>query len=70
MVLTEETITHSFAEALAGRIGSQYFQQLDAPVRIIGSKNVPAIPLNETLERALLPNADMVAQAIGEMLNS
>ncbi len=69
MVLTEETVTHSFAEALAGRIASQNFRHLDAPVRIIGSKNVPAIPLNENLERALLPNADMVAQAMGEMLS-
>ena len=69
MVLTEETVTHSFAEALAGRIASQYFYHLDAPVRIIGSKNVPAIPLNENLEKALLPNAEMVAKAMGEMLS-
>ena len=70
MVLTEETVTHSFAEALAGRIASQYFQYLDAPVKIIGSKNVPAIPLNENLERALLPNIEQVAEAMGEMLSS
>jgi 2-oxoisovalerate dehydrogenase E1 component len=69
MVLTEETVTHSFAEALAGRIASRYFHHLDAPVRIIGSKNVPVIPLNENLERALLPNAEIVAKAIGEMLS-
>ncbi len=68
MVLTEETIMHSFAEALAGRIASQFFQHLDAPIRIIGSKNVPAIPLNENLERALLPNVDMVAKAMGELM--
>jgi 2-oxoisovalerate dehydrogenase E1 component len=70
MVLTEETVTHSFAEALAGRIASQYFQYLDAPIKIIGSKNVPAIPLNENLERAVLPNADIVAEAMRVMLES
>ena len=68
MVLTEETIMHSFAEALAGRIASAFFQHLDAPIRIIGSKNVPAIPHNENLERALLPNVEMVAKAMGELL--
>lgn len=70
MVLTEETVTHSFAEALAGRIASQYFHHLDAPVKIIGSKNVPAIPLNENLEKALLPNIENIAAAMDELLNS
>jgi 2-oxoisovalerate dehydrogenase E1 component len=70
MVLTEETITHSFAEALAGRIASRCFHYLDAPINIIGSKNVPAIPLNENLERAVLPNVEQVAEAMGELLNN
>lgn len=69
IVLTEETVTHSFAEALAGRIASAHFQYLDAPVKIIGSANVPAIPLNENLEKALLPNVKKVAEAIGELLD-
>lgn len=69
MVLTEETVTHSFAEALAGRIASEFFHHLDAPVRIIGSKNVPAIPLNENLEKSLLPNVEQVAEAMGQLLN-
>jgi 2-oxoisovalerate dehydrogenase E1 component len=69
MILTEETVRHSFAEALAGRIASEFFQYLDAPIKIIGSKDVPAIPLNENLEKALLPNVEQVAAAMGEMLN-
>ncbi len=69
LVLTEETITHSFAEALAGRIASNCFQNLDAPVKIIGSVNTPAVPLNENLEKAMLPNATKVAGAISELLN-
>ncbi len=68
LVLTEETVTHSFAEALAGRISSNCFQNLDAPVKIIGSVNTPAIPLNENLERAMLPNAEKVQAAIEELL--
>jgi 2-oxoisovalerate dehydrogenase E1 component len=68
IVLTEETITNSFAESLAGRIASNCFRFLDAPVKIIGAVNTPAIPLNEKLEKAMLPNAEKVAEAIGELL--
>jgi 2-oxoisovalerate dehydrogenase E1 component len=42
---------------------------MDAPVKIIGSLNTPAIPLNSTLEFAMLPNVSMVEEAIEEMLN-
>ncbi len=69
LVLTEETITHSFAEALAGRISAECFRDLDAPVKILGSVNTPAIPLNENLEKAMLPNAEKVRAAIEELLS-
>jgi 2-oxoisovalerate dehydrogenase E1 component len=69
IVLTEETISNSFAESLAGRISTECFQYMDAPVKIIGSVNTPAIPLNSTLEFAMLPNVSMVEEAIEEMLN-
>lgn len=68
LVLTEETITHSFAEALAGRISSNCFRDLDAPVKIIGAVNTPAIPLNENLEKAMLPNVEKVTEAMSELL--
>ncbi|MCC6690296.1 MAG: tungsten formylmethanofuran dehydrogenase, partial [Bacteroidia bacterium] len=69
IVLTEETIENSFARALAGKISEHCFTSLDAPVRCIGSKNLPAIPLNSTLEAEMLPNADKVAQVISELLD-
>jgi 2-oxoisovalerate dehydrogenase E1 component len=69
IVLTEETITHSFAEALAGRISSGCFSFLDAPVKVIGSVDTPAIPLNENLEKAILPNASKVQKAIATLLH-
>lgn len=68
IVLTEETITHSFAEALAGRISSNYFEYLDAPVKIIGAVNTPAIPLNSILEKAMLPNVEIVKNAMKNLL--
>lgn len=69
MVLTEEPYNNSFAQALAGRISKKCFEFLDAPVEIIGSENLPAIPLNSTLEATMLPNASKVAKAIKELLN-
>ena len=68
MVLTEETLKNSFAEAIAGRIQKHCFQYLDAPVETLGSANLPAIPLNIGLEKEMLPNSDKVAQAIEELL--
>ncbi len=69
IVLTEEPYNNSFAQSIAGRISQNCFHQLDAPVRVIGSENLPAIPLNSTLEFTMLPNADKVSVAFEEMLN-
>ncbi len=68
IVLTEETITNAFAESLAGRIAKNCFEQLDAPVEIIGAINTPAIPLNAVLEKEMLPSAEKVSEKIGEVL--
>lgn len=70
LVLTEETLTHSFAEALAGRISRECFRYLDAPVQMMGSANTPAVPLNENLEKAMLPNVAQLENRIEELLYS
>jgi 2-oxoisovalerate dehydrogenase E1 component len=69
ILLTEETVTHSFAEALAGRISSACFGFLDAAVMVIGAIDTPAIPLNENLEKTMLPNTEKTAKAIMKMLS-
>jgi 2-oxoisovalerate dehydrogenase E1 component len=43
-------------------------KQLDAPVKVIGAENMPAIPLNSILEKTMLPNAEKVEEAIKMML--
>jgi len=68
IVLTEEPVFNSFAQALAGRIQESCFKFLDAPVRVIGSENLPAIPLNSTLEATMLPNAEKVKVIFEELL--
>lgn len=68
MVLTEEPVFNGFAQSIAARISENCFEYLDAPVKVIGSENLPAIPLNSTLERTMLPNADKVELAISNLL--
>jgi len=68
LVLTEEPYNNSFAQSLVGRIQEQCFKQLDAPVYVMGSENLPAIPLNSTLEARMLPNAEKVSNKIKEIL--
>ncbi len=68
LVVTEEQVTNSFAQALASRISDQCFAQLDAPVRTLGSVDMPAIPLNSTLEASMIPSAEKVAAALEELL--
>ena len=69
LVLTEETLRNSFAEALAGRIAQECFTKLDAPVQTMGAANLPAVPLNMALEAEMLPNARKVAAKLQELLN-
>jgi 2-oxoisovalerate dehydrogenase E1 component len=68
LVVTEETINNSFAQTLAGRIQENCFEYLDAPVRTIGSKNLPAIPLNSILEQEMVLNAEKVKLEIDSLL--
>jgi 2-oxoisovalerate dehydrogenase E1 component len=69
LVVTEEPTNNSFARSLAGLIQEKCFKHLDAPVMVIGSENMPAIPLNSTLEFTMIPNVDKVRLKMEELLN-
>lgn len=68
LVLTEEQSNNSFAEALAARIMNHCFAKLDAAVSVVGSKNLPAVPMNMYLEQAMLPSVEKVTDALGMLL--
>jgi 2-oxoisovalerate dehydrogenase E1 component len=70
LILTEEQQNNSFSEALAGRISKSCFRYLDAPVEVLGALNLPAVPMNVVLEKAMLPNAEKVAELIKGLLNN
>ncbi len=68
LVLTEEQTNNSFAEALAARIMQNCFTSLDAPVSVLGARNLPAVPMNILLEQEMLPNADKVYNELKKLL--
>ena len=68
LILTEEQQNNSFAEALAGRVSKACFKYLDAPVEVMGALDLPAVPMNMILEKAMLPNAEKVAEQLANML--
>lgn len=68
LVVTEEPVNNSFARALCGMIQEKCFKYLDAPVMIIGSENMPAIPLNSTLEETMIPSTEKVKAKIAELM--
>jgi 2-oxoisovalerate dehydrogenase E1 component len=69
LVVTEEPSNNSFARALAGKIQEDCFKYLDAPVMTIGSENMPAIPLNSTLEQTMIPSTEKVKTKIEELMD-
>ena len=70
IVLTEEQANNSFAQALASRISKACFTFLDAAVEVMGAMDLPAVPMNVNLEKAMLPNADKVKACITNLLNA
>jgi 2-oxoisovalerate dehydrogenase E1 component len=69
LIVTEEPVNNSFARSLAGMISDSCFESLDGPVKVIGSENMPAIPLNSTLEQTMIPSAEKVKVGIEKLLN-
>lgn len=70
LILTEEQVNNSFAEALAGKISKHCFRFLDMPVEVIGALNLPAVPMNVHLEAAMLPNAVKVSAMLQNLLDN
>ena len=68
LVVTEDTLSNSFAQTLAARIQEHCWTSLDAPVRTIGSVDMPAVPLNEILEKEMILSVGKVISAIKDLL--
>jgi 2-oxoisovalerate dehydrogenase E1 component len=69
LVVTEDTLSNSFAQTIAARIQENCWTFLDAPVRTIGSKDMPAVPLNEVLEKEMILSINQVVESIDALLS-
>jgi 2-oxoisovalerate dehydrogenase E1 component len=69
LVVTEDTLANSFAQSIAARIQENCWTSLDAPVRTIGSKDIPAVPLNEVLEKEMILSVGEVIAAVRELFD-
>ncbi|MFN4075761.1 MAG: thiamine pyrophosphate-dependent enzyme [Cloacibacterium sp.] len=70
ILLTEEALNNSMMEAFGARISKSCFKYLDAAVEIMGSLDLPAVPINLILEKEMLPNAEKLSLRINELLNN
>ena len=69
IVISEEPSNNSFAQSLASKISQNCFNYLDMAVKVIGSENLPAIPLNSILEERMLPNAKKIEIEIQKLFD-
>ncbi|MBD65722.1 MAG: 2-oxoisovalerate dehydrogenase [Halobacteriovoraceae bacterium] len=67
LVVHEDKVFGGFGGEITAFINENCFEELDAPVRRVGSTYTP-VGFNRILERATLPNADKIEQAVRELL--
>jgi 2-oxoisovalerate dehydrogenase E1 component len=68
IVLSEEQQNNSFAEALSLRISNSCYHFLDAKVEVVGAMNLPAVPINFGLEKAMLPTINKLKNKISQLI--
>lgn len=67
LVVHEDKVFAGFGGELAATIGTEMYKHLDAPIRRVGSPFTP-VGFNVILERATLPNQDIIYTAAKDLL--
>ena len=68
LVLHEDTRTGGFGGEIAATIAEEAFEDMDAPVRRVTAPDSP-VPFSPVLEKAFIPQADGVANALKELIS-
>jgi 2-oxoisovalerate dehydrogenase E1 component len=68
LIVHEDKVFSGFGAELAAQIGTEMFQHLDAPIQRVGSIFTP-VGFHRNLEKAILPNEDLIYKAAMELLN-
>lgn len=67
LIVHEDKVFGGFGGELVAKINELCFEELDAPVKRVGSTFTP-VGFNRILEKEILPNADKVEQAVRDLL--
>ena len=67
VIAHEASLTAGFGGEIAARIADKAFEYLDAPLKRVAAYDAPT-PFSPTLEKAVLPSAAKVRQAVEELL--
>lgn len=68
LIVHEDSLFMGFGAEIAAQIADKCFEKLDAPVKRLGMKDVPAVPHSAVLEDAVLPQEHDVIAALEELL--
>lgn len=68
IVAHEASLTGGFGGEIAARIADKAFEYLDAPIKRVAAYDSPT-PFAPTLEKAVLPNAEKLKNAVEELLS-
>jgi 2-oxoisovalerate dehydrogenase E1 component len=66
LVIHEDTLTGGFGAEIAARVADVCFTYLDAPVKRVAAKDAP-IPYSPPLEQEVLPNENVIQQALRDL---
>lgn len=69
LIVHEDNISFGVGAEVAAIVAEEAFYDLDAPVRRLAMPDVPAMPYEETMESALLIDADDIVTAAKALLN-
>ncbi len=67
LIVHEDKVFAGFGGELTALINEKAFEQLDAPVKRVGSTNTP-VGFNRILEKATLPDTEKITQAILQLM--
>lgn len=69
VVLEDDWLSYGIGAEVAATIGEGAFDYLDAPVRRVAAAEMP-LPYAKPLERAALPDADVLTKVVGEVIDA
>ena len=67
LIVDEAFGPYGFGAEIAAQVADRAFDDLDAPIRRLNGMHTPT-PYSPTLEKAVVPGADAIAQAIRDLL--